>query len=178
MKFSTKLSLTALMLAVAVPVLSNDGMKVSLEYAGYGYDTSVELIEDGYPVNLSLAKGKGTFGDSDIAITVEFVPDDDPDGHCEEGYVSFAIVPDNYWAVTITAADQSQVYGLFNQGWMCLSPVYYDYVGQATGEYINGSGRFEGVTGTWVSNFEGLNLDASIGFRSIRGDLEGTLFKH
>jgi hypothetical protein len=68
-------------------------MDVSLSYAGYGFDTTVETIEDGFPVNLTQAQGKGSFGKSTLAITVEFVPDPGMIGNCPAGFsLPFAAV--------------------------------------------------------------------------------------
>lgn len=178
MKFLLQLMLLVAAFASSAPVFAGDVTLVSVNYSGIGYDTTIEVVPDGLPVNLSLAKGKGTFGNSDIAITAEFVPDDDPGGNCQEGDMSVAIVPDHLWAVTITASDNSQVYGMFNEGWMCLTSDMMFYVGEANGVFIGGTGRYEGATGEWVSTYQGMNLDPSIGFRSINGYFSGTLNKH
>jgi hypothetical protein len=50
------------------------------------------------------------------------------------------------------------------------------YYGQVEGDYIGGTGRFEGSTGTATPRFEGQNLgDPNIGFRSITGTVERTV---
>jgi hypothetical protein len=169
------LALTAL--ALAAPVFADGGLSVNVKYAGTGYDTTVEWVEDGFPVNLTHARGKGTFGNSTIAITAEFVYDESVIEHCPAGYVlPFAVVPGHLWATVITASDHSQVYGLFDEGWICLTEDQLDWVGETSGFYFGGSGRYECATGNWVSHFQGTNLDASVGFRSITGDFQGTLY--
>jgi hypothetical protein len=177
MKFLISLLLAFSTIALAGPAFKHSEMAVSLNYAGFGFDTAVETIPDGFPVNLTQAQGKGSFGKSSLAITVEFVPDAGVIGNCPEGFdLPFAVVPGNFWAVTITAADNSQVFGLFNTGWICLTADKLHYVGETSGFFIGGSGRFDGASGDWVSHYEGNNLDATIGFRSITGDMQGTLY--
>lgn len=176
------LKVTALGLMVAAgPALAKDQgpISVSVDYAGHGFNTTTQLVQDEQPVNLSVLTGKGTFGKSSITITVEFIYDESKMEHCQGDYVvPFAILAheDHMWAFTTTAADLSQVYGYFNEGWMCLTGDLIEYEGVATGIYYGGSGRYEGATGDWVSNFEGTNLDRSIGFRSMTGDITGTIY--
>ena len=91
------------MLASAAPVFAGDGISVKVKYAGTGYDTTIEMIEDGFPVNLTYARGKGTFGNSTIAITAEFVYDERVLALCPEGYVlPLAVVPTLRNALTIS----------------------------------------------------------------------------
>ena len=164
---------------LAGPVLAKSPIAVSVDYAGYGFNTPTELVSDGQPVDLSVLTGKGTFGKSSIAITVEFIVDASVIENCPDGYdVPLAIldIDSHLWAFTTTAADNSQVFGYFKTGWMCLTADKIDYVGEASGIYFDGSGRYEGATGDWVSTFEGKNLDSTIGFRSMTGDITGTLY--
>jgi len=178
MKFH-RLVLALTLLAIAGPVLAKDGITVNMKWAGIGYDTATEMYEDGFPVNLTLATGKGTFGNSTLAITAEFVIDGSMIGNCPEGYVvpvAVVSIPEHYWAMTITAADHSQVYGFFNEGWMCLTDDWTDWVGETSGFFYGGSGRYECASGEWVAHYQGRNLDPSIGFRSITGDTQGKLY--
>ena len=177
-RIARALLLFATFLLIASPCLSKGPMTVDVSYAGYGYNTTVDTNDDGMLVNLSIVKGKGTFGHSDISITVEFeepVSGDDP---CADTYRWLPIVSGDghYWASVLTAANHSQLFSVFDQGYLCLnesSP--FDYYGMASGFYYGGTGCFENAQGQWTSHFEGVNLDESIGYRSIRGTIEGQL---
>jgi hypothetical protein len=178
MKILIEMVLVLSMLAFVSPLAAKGGQPVNLEYAGYGYDTSFEMEPDGFPANLTHARGKGTFGNSTVAITVEFYFDESQAVNCPDGYdLPFGVVPDNMWAFTVTAADHSQVYGLFNTGYLCMTADQLHWVGETQGIYVGGTGRYAGVSGEWVSTYEGMNLDAVTGFRSITGDVKGTLYR-
>ena len=179
MKYPIQFLLTLAMMAITTLAVADDGIRVFSKYAGYGHDTAVDMVEDGFFTSLTHAEGKGTFGRSTLAISVEFIPDDSQMVNCPEGYgyeLSFAVVPDNFWAFVVTAADHSQVFGLFNSGWMCMTENGIRWEGQTQGFYAGGTGRYEGAGGTWVSNFQGVNLDPVTGLRSINGDVIGTLY--
>jgi hypothetical protein len=74
-----------------------------------------------------------------------------------------------------TFADQSQLFGLSQNGWLCVSSATGAYYGEVYGVYNGGTGRFEGATGEWATEFDGFILHPPIGFRSIRGTADGTL---
>jgi hypothetical protein len=179
MKYLIRSALALALLALAFPVIAKGPLDVYMRYAGYGYDTTIEFYEDDLPVNLTQARGKGTFGSSTIAITVEFVIDPEMSSYCPQGYpIPAAVldVPDHEWAFVVTAADHSQVIGKFDWGWICLTGDMKNWVGETQGEYDGGTGRYEGASGSFVSHFWGTNLDPSIGLRSITGDVIGTLY--
>lgn len=177
MKFLIQLVLTLAMIALTTLAVADNGIPVNSKYAGYGHDMTVEMVEDGYFANLTHAKGKGTFGNSTMVISVEFMPDESQIANCSEGYdLSFAVVPDNFWAFITTAPDHSQVFGLFNSGWLCMTADRMHWEGQTQGFFFGGTGRYEGAEGTWVSNYQGVNLDPVTGLRSITGDVIGTLY--
>jgi hypothetical protein len=83
----------------------------------------------------------------------------------------------HYWGFVTTAADQSQAFGFFDQGFLCINlegPPFH-WFGMTWGAYMGGTGRYAGATGNWVSEYNGFNLDATVGLRSIRGTVEGEL---
>ena len=169
-----------LLLAVlmAPACLAAGAMTIDVEYAGYGYYTAADTNGDGFPVSLSLASGKGTLGNSTVAITVEFELPDGGVSPCDAAYIWLPVVSggDHYWAAVLTAANQSQLFALFDQGYLCLrGGPPFDYYGMAAGFYAGGTGRFEGAVGEWTSHFEGVDLDPSVGFRSIAGTIEGEI---
>ena len=176
MKILIEMVLVLSMLAFVSPLAAKGGQPVNLEYAGYGYDTSFEMEPDGFPANLTHARGKGTFGNSTVAITVEFYFDESQAVNCPEGYdLPFGVVPNNMWAFTITAANHDQVYGLFNTGYLCMTADHLHWVGETQGFYVGGTGKYVDASGEWTSSFQGMNLEPVTGFRSITGEVRGTL---
>ena len=148
---------------------------MSLRYAGVGYDTKVDgLIPDDQTVTLTTGTASGTLGAAEIAITAEFRMLQDATG-CPTGFpVKYALV---YSATVLTFKDQSQLFGFSTLGWLCAN-AGGGYVGEVQGIYQGGAGRFASATGDFVSKFNGAYLDPSIGFRSIRGTVEGTVGRH
>jgi len=151
---------------------------VNMGYAGSGFNTA--FYNDGYdastalPVSLSQANGKGSFGKFAITITTEFALPTGP-GNCapDTDELEFPLISSE--AVT-TFEDQSQLFFVASGGYSCVSQSTGYYYGQVEGDYVGGTGRFEGATGTITSPFEGQNLGApNVGFRSITGTAEGTL---
>lgn len=177
MKHLIQVVLFLAMIAAASLAVADKGKPVYMKYAGYGHDTAVDFIPDGFPTNLTHAEGKGTFGRSTMVISSEFIQDESQMENCSEGYdLSFAVVPDNYWAFITTAADHSQVFGLFNSGWLCMTADMMRWEGQSQGFFVGGTGRYEGAEGTWVSTYQGVNLDPVTVLRSITGETTGTLY--
>ena len=148
---------------------------IFVAYAGVGYETSFHVNDDEYPVTMNLATGKGTFGQTSTAATVEFMIDFDMASNCPSAdYVPFAVV-DHDWAVVLTMPDLSQLFGHSNEGWLCLNPGTGHYVGEVFGAFTGGIGRFAGATGSWRSPFQGYSVDHSIGLRSWDGSMSGTV---
>lgn len=174
---------------LAPPTMAADSIAVKVDYAGFGYDGAVDTNGDGYFVSLTDATGKGTFGKSSIAITVEFDASLAASDHsdCSDGpygpYLWMPVISDlgadprHYYAFVTTAADFSQVFGFFDQGYLCinLSDPPFHWFGMTGGVFMGGTGRYEAANGTWISHYGGFNLDPSIGLRSIRGTIEGEL---
>lgn len=153
------------------------GEPISIRYAGTGFDTTFDNLDDGFPVNLSLADAKGTFGASKVEVAAEFMtPEGDID--CNEGYdVKFGV---NYAATVITFERMDQLFGFsWLGGWMCLNTDTGHHYGYVEGEFTGGTGRFHGATGTWSTDFEGYNLEPPFlvpiraGFRSFSGTISG-----
>jgi len=157
-------------LGVLFAPVSNAGEKpISIRYAGSGWDTHVDgFVPDGSNVSLTTGTAQGTFGNSTITITTEWVPA--PNVNCPANYPGkFALI---YSASVLTFPDMSQLFGIAQSGWICATSagVYY---GEVTGAYVGGSGRFESATGDFVSKFDGVYLEPNLNFRSIRGTAEG-----
>lgn len=151
---------------------------VKMSYAGSGFDTT--FYNDGYneanalPVSLSQGNGKGSFGKFAFATTTEFALPTGP-GQCasDTDELEFPLISSE--EVT-TFADQSQLFSVASGGYSCVSLSTGYYYGQIEADYVGGTGRFEGATGTYTSPFEGQNFgDPNVGFRSITGTVEGTV---
>ena len=171
-KFSLLASVALLSVGLLAAPLSNAGeMPVSLKYAGVGWATHVDgWVPDGANVDLTTGTVEGSFGASEITITTEFVPN--PDLSCPAGYTrKFALV---YSATVLTMKDQSQLFGVSQNGWICATPggVYF---GEVSGVYVGGTGRFATATGDFLSKFDGAYLEPNLGFRSIRGTVTGSV---
>lgn len=158
------------------PVAGAADKPFKVSYAGVGYDSPVDPNGDTLPVTYTDAAAQGSFGASEIAITAEFSPVPPAGLTCRTGFTALGV---RHSSVVLTFKDQSQLFGWSTGGWMCVDQVGGYYYGQAQGVYIGGAGRFAGVSGTWVSDFDGQNLDkpdlGGIGFRSIRGTVDGKL---
>jgi hypothetical protein len=158
------------------PVAGAADRPFKVSYAGVGYDSPVDPNSDTLPVTYTDAAAQGSFGASEIAITAEFSPVPPAGLACRTGFTALGV---RHSSVVLTFKDQSQLFGWSTGGWMCVDRVGGYYYGQAQGVYIGGAGRFAKATGTWVSDFDGQNLDpptfGGIGFRSIRGTVDGTV---
>lgn len=150
---------------------------ISIRFAGTGFDTAFDNGDDGLPIDISLADAKGTFGASKMEVAAEFM-DATEDLDCAPGYdreLSMSFV-----ASVITFEKMDQLIGFsYMNGWMCVNMTNGHHYGHGEGDFINGTGRFAGVSGTWVANFEGFNLEPGFlipnpsGFRTFSGTLSG-----
>jgi hypothetical protein len=151
---------------------------VNMSYAGSGFDTQFDSNGDGLYVSLSQTTGKGSLGKSTIEISAEFGPlgayDCFPPN--TPAVVGFPLVSSE---AIYTFADQSQLFAVSSGGYLCLNTDGGNYWGQVEGEFVGGTGRYGGATGTYTSPFQGQNLGNPDfgGFRSITGTVEGTVFK-
>ena len=155
------------------PVSSAGETPISIRYAGSGWDTHVDgFVPDANNVSLTTGTAQGTFGNSTITITTEWVTDQTVT--CPAAYpLKYSLV---YSASVLTFPEQSQLFGIAQSGWICATNegVYY---GQVTGAYVGGTGRFAAATGDFVSKFDGVYLEPNLNFRSIRGTAEGMVDK-
>lgn len=144
---------------------------ISSRQVGTGFDTAVDTAGDGLPVSLTFVEGKGTFGPSNVVITADFTPAEKND--CKgELEAEFDLV---YSAAVVTYRDQSQLYGISYDGWVCVNEATGTYYGEVYGYYVGGTGRFEGATGTFMTPFRGVYLDPAVGFRSYQATTTGSI---
>ena len=173
-RFGVLASSALLCLGVAFTPVSTAGeTPISIRYAGSGWDTHVTgFVPDGNNVSLTMGTAQGTFGNSTITITTEWVPNQAVT--CPAAFpIKYSLV---YSASVLTFPEQSQLFGIAQSGWICANNegVYY---GEVTGAYVGGTGRFEAATGDYVSKFDGAYLEPNLNFRSIRGTAEGMVDK-
>ena len=169
-RFGVLASSALLCLGVLFAPVSGAGeTPISIRYAGSGWDTHVDgFVPDGHNVSLTMGTAQGTFGNSTITITTEWVPDQTVT--CPAAYpLKYSLV---YSATVLTFGERSQLFAIAQSGWICATNegVYY---GEVTGTYVGGTGRFEAATGDYVSKFDGAYLEPNLDFRSIRGTAEG-----
>jgi len=153
------------------PVGSAGETPITARYAGSGWNTHADgFVPGGFPVSLTVVSQKGTFGDATLTITTEWI--DDASVSCPAGFpVKVSLV---YSSTVTTFADQSQLLGVSQAGWICGN-AEGRYFGEVSGVYVGGTGRFAGATGDFVSKFDGAYLEPNLEFRSIRGTVEGTV---
>jgi len=170
-------SLLALLVLLFATAGSAWGEPMSIRYAGTGFDTSYDNMDDGLPIDISLADAKGTFGASKMEVAAEFMaPLEDID--CAPGYdVELGI---SFVSSVITFEKMDQLIGFdWQNGWMCINMTTGHHYGHGEGYFINGTGRFAGATGTWAADFEGFNLEPGFlipnpsGFRTFSGVMTG-----
>jgi len=157
------------------PVAGAAEKPFKMSYAGVGYDSTVDTNGDTLPVTYTDATAQGSFGAAEGAITAEFSLVAPAGVSCRAGYE--VLLGLHQSATVLTFKDQSQLFGWSQNGWICIDSDTGHYYGQVTGAYIGGAGRFAKATGSFVSDFDGYNLDmptiGGIGFRSIRGSVDG-----
>jgi hypothetical protein len=164
-------STTVLCIGLLAAPMGNAGeTTISVQYAGVGWVTHVDgFVPDGSNVDLTTGTAQGTFGNSEITITTEFMPN--PALTCPAEFtLKYALV---YSATVLTMRDQSQLFGVSQQGWICATEGGI-YFGEVEGVYVGGTGRFEDATGDFVSKFDGAYLEPNLHFRSIRGTVKGS----
>jgi len=170
-----KLLITSIVLVLIFTTASNAWADpISIRYAGTGFDTTVDNLDDGLPANLSLADAKGSFGASKVEVSAEFLYQA---ADCKDGYdVELGIF---YVASVTTFESGNQLFGFSNQGWMCLNTDNGHYYGHVDGLFGGGTGKFAGATGEWMTDFDGQNLEPAslipVGFRSIAGVIKGNV---
>jgi len=142
---------------------------LAFTYATSGGNTSYDSNGDGMQVNVTFGKVKGSLN-GDIAITSEWAIN--LNETCPAGALKFSMVENKVVAVS---PDLSQLIAAGKAGWMCVDMETGYFYGVADGEYIGGTGRYKGATGTWTSNFYGYQLGG--GFALLNGTVKGTLTK-
>ncbi len=167
-----KLLITAIVLVLFFTTANTAwAEKLSIRYAGTGFDTTVDNLDDGLPVNLSMAEAKGSHGASRVEVSAEFYP---LDVDCEAGY-DFEVGLLFAAAVT-TFKNGDQLVGFSQDGWMCMNINNGHYYGHVDGWLGGGTGKFANPTGDWMSDFDGQRLEPAmlnpIGFRTIAGTIK------
>jgi len=146
--------------------------ELSAIFAGAGFNLS-DPNQDGYPMNVFMTEVKGTFGKSSLMLLSEFAEDTDSSVTCPVGFdQAFDLVRG---VTTMTTPQVDQLWGWFTSGFLCMTNDNMAWVGEASGVFIGGTGRFQGATGEWTTEYSGANFDADAGYRTISGTIEGTV---
>ena len=177
--FGAALAVLAVGLLFAPAAQAKD-TPIHITYAGTGHDLLHPMFGDPLPDNIVMADAKGSFGAESSVIIVRFDPTALPTKHsCKPGYTYLGIV---YARAVTTFKDGSQIYATGFPGedsYMCLDLVGGGFEGSVVGEFIGGTGRFEGASGNYVSPFKGQNLtsatDHEFPFRAITGAFMGVV---
>jgi hypothetical protein len=143
---------------------------LTFTFATSGGDTSYDSNDDGMRVNVTFGKVKGSLGNGDISIASEWAVNFNET--CPAGAVRFSMVDNKVVAVS---PDLSQLIAAGQTGWMCVDMTTGYFYGVADGQYLGGTGRYKGATGTWTSNFYGYQLGG--GFALLNGTVKGKLTK-
>jgi hypothetical protein len=163
---------------------------VHITWTGTGWDTHVDNFGDTLPINLITASATGSFGADHAEVATEFYPADPKDYGvtCAAGHDMFVGIVLSTSVMTFENHDQ--LFAFSNDGWMCLSTdpgMKGHFYGKVVdGWYQGGTGRFANAAGDWMTTFEGYNLElpesvtglATIGFRSISGEISGNVNMH
>ena len=149
---------------------------IKISYTGSIVPIPVDLNTDEVLATVVDGQSKGTFGAYMSHIITEWTP---TGFLCEDGYVQFALIQA---AVVVTFSNGDQLFGAGpGNGWMCLD---FDpagagfFYGEAYGGFADGTGRFEGATGSYSSPFTGNNMTLTkygYAFGPIQGSFEGTV---
>lgn len=149
---------------------ANAGAKpLAFTFATSGGATAYDSNLDGMPLSVTFGKIKGSLGNGDISIASEWRSGD---VDCPAGVLEFTLVSNRVVAVS---PDLSQLIANGSSGWMCVDPTTGYFWGGAAGEYLGGTGRYKGATGTWTSTFDGYQLGG--GYTLLNGSVKGTLGK-
>ena len=148
---------------------------IKISYTGTLVPIPVDLNTDQANATVMDAQSSGSFGASMSHVVTEWTPI----GLCADGYVQFALI---HAAVVVTFSNGDQLFGAGpGNGWMCLDldPAGAGhFYGEAYGDFTNGTGRFEGASGSFSSPFSGNNTTLTsfgYGFGPIHGIIEGKL---
>ncbi|KPK52329.1 MAG: hypothetical protein AMS22_09385 [Thiotrichales bacterium SG8_50] len=148
---------------------------VKISYTGSIVPIPVDVDDDEAVATVVDAQSKGSFGASMSHIVTEWTPT----GLCDDGYVQFALI---HSAVVVTFSNGDQLFGAgAGNGWMCLDldPAGDGFFyGEAYGDFTDGTGRFEGASGSFSSPFTGNNLtftEFGYPFGPIQGGFQGRL---
>jgi hypothetical protein len=146
---------------------------IKISYTGSIVPIPVDVDDDEAVATVVDAQSKGSFGASMSHIVTEWTPT----GLCDDGYVQFALI---HSAVVMTFSNGDQLYGAGpGNGWMCLDldPAGDGFFyGEAYGDFTDGTGRFEGASGSFSSPFTGNNLtftNFGYAFGPIQGGFQG-----
>ena len=175
-----------------LPVAQAKDVPINVDFTGTGH-YGVRPDPDPFalpPPNVVSADAKGSFGAMSTVIISNFVPQPPPAPvpRCKSPTHFYFLI--GYANAVTSFKDGSQIFArgeLSDLGWMCLDPGTGEFFGESYGEFVGGTGRFEGAGGPYTSPFEGRNLyfpfvgaepfpyGPEFPFISIKGSILGTV---
>ena len=146
-----------------LPVAQAKDVPINVDFTGTGH-YGVMPDPDPFalpPPNVVSADAKGSFGAMSTVIISHFVPQPPPAPvpRCKSPTHFYFLI--GYANAVTSFKDGSQIFArgeLSDLGWMCLDPGTGEFFGESYGEFVGGTGRFEGAGGPYTSPFEGRNL--------------------
>jgi hypothetical protein len=146
-----------------LPVAQAKDVPINVDFTGTGH-YGVMPDPDPFalpPPNVVSADAKGSFGAMSTVIISNFVPQPPPAPvpRCKSPTHFYFLI--GYANAVTSFKDGSQIFArgeLSDLGWMCLDPGTGEFFGESYGEFVGGTGRFEGAGGPYTSPFEGRNL--------------------
>lgn len=148
---------------------------ISFTYTGTLMRTGIDMNSDGDTATHITAHMKGSFGASLGTIVSEFYADG---GTCP---TATAIHMSILHATAVTTfSNGDQLWGTIEEddGGLCLDVVDGSFVGEVSGTWKGGTGRFKNASGSFTNPFSGTQLTAftmGYGYGPIKGIINGTL---
>ncbi len=141
------------------PAFADGAQKFKMRFAG-GFVQNIQQmqVDMGIPTgmvesrSIAFVKGRGTLGRADlIAVSVGGPPMSDKS--CPDGLIKVADIVENN--LVLTFGDLSLLFGN-GTGVVCFNPAdpTAEPLAEIEGTWDGGTGRFDGVSGTWSGRFD------------------------
>jgi len=154
-----------LVIAICVGVILSGAaqsgeIKYNQRFTGVGYSTSIDTNDDGLFASAFTFQSKGSPGKATTQSVGEFKPML-PGAGCD---LQSELVQQSFVS---TFNDGSMLFHVTTAAQTCITFLPFSFTGHLEGTITGGTGRFEGATGTWTTEFEawavGETVSAAIG---------------
>jgi hypothetical protein len=176
----SKLILTFVFILTSSVLIAEKNYKIYKVFSGSAAPIAMDLNADGIPAIRAIGGGPGSsmrfpfqfsFQSNSNPFAGEFSADnvsegvlvEQPTGRCAVDELEFALI--HYSSVT-RYWNGDLLYSVLKEGFSCLNPFTGLGYGTVQIDHIGGTGRFEGVKGESVREFQGRALDP-FGLRSV-----------